>query len=113
MHFSATLEELPLPSKMKTGDAFSHNAGLLSIAGKKESLSMLITCGAMDAGCREQLTPAVKDGGGGSYSGGRKQLAPAVEDRGGSSYSGGREQLTPAVEDRGGCSYDHGLDFAG
>ena len=97
MHFSATLEEPPLPSPVQNGEASSHNAGLLSIAGKKKSLSMLNTCGAMDAGRREQLTPAVEDRRGSSYSGGGEQLAPAVKDRGGSSYSGGREQLMPAV----------------
>ena len=108
MHFSATLEEPPLPSPVKDGEAFSHNARLLSIAGKKESLSMLNTCGAMDAGRREKLTPAVEDLGGSSYSGGREQLTPAVEDRGGSSYSGGR--VTPVVEDRGGSSYGEGRE---
>ena len=110
MHFSTTLEEPPLPSPVENGEAFSHNAGLLSIAGKKESLSMLNTCGAIDAGRCEQLTPAVEDRGGSSYSGGREQLAHAVEDRGGSSYSGGREQLTPAVEDRGGSSCSEGRE---
>ena len=95
---------------MKNGEAFSHNAGLLSIAGKKKSLSMLNTCGVIDAGRREQLAPTVEDRGGSSYSGGREQLAPAVKDRGGSPYSGGSEQLPPAVVDRGGSSYRRGSE---
>ena len=63
VRFSATMEEPPLPSPVTNGEGFNHNAELLSIAGKKESLSMLNTCGAMDAGRREQLTPAVEDRG--------------------------------------------------
>ena len=110
MHFSVTLEKPSLPSPVKTGEAFSLNAGLLTIAGKKEPLSMLNTCGAIDAGRREQLAPAVEDRGGSSYSGGREQLAPAVEDHGGSSHSGGREQLAPVVEDRGGSSCGEGRE---
>ena len=62
---------------------------------------MLNTCRAMDADRREQLTPAVEDRGGSSYSGGREQRTPAVEDCGESSYGEGREQVAPAVEDRG------------
>ena len=69
---------------------------------------MLNTCGAMDSGLREQLTPAVEDRGGISYSGESEQLTPAVEDRGWSSYRRGRKQLTPAVEDRDGGSYGEG-----
>ena len=88
------------PVASENGVAFSHNAGLLSIAGKKESLSMLNTCGATDAGRREQLTPAVEDRGGSSYCGGREQRTPAVEDCGWSSYGEGREQVASAVEDR-------------
>ena len=99
MHFSAMLEEPPLPSPVKNGKAFSHHAGLLSIAGKKESPSTLNTCGAIDGGRREPLAPAVEDRGGSSYSGGREQLAPAVENRGGSSCCEGREQVARAVED--------------
>ena len=95
------MEEPPLPSPVTNGEGFNHNAELLSIAGKKESLSMLNTCGAMDAGRREQLTPAVEDRGGSSYGEGREQLTPAVQDGGGSSYGEGREQDAPAVEDRG------------
>ena len=101
MHFSVTLEKPSLPSPVKTGEAFSLNAGLLTIAGKKEPLPMLNTCGAIDAGRRGQLAPGVEDRGGSSYSGGREQLAPAVEDRGGSSCGEGREQVAPAGEDRG------------
>ena len=66
MHFSATLEEPPLPSPVKISKVFSHNDGLLSIAGKKESLSILNKCGAMDASFLEQLTPALEDRGGSS-----------------------------------------------
>ena len=88
---------------MKIDEAFSHNASILSISSKKESLSMLNTCGAVDAGRREQLTPDVEDRGGSSYSGGRReQLTPTEEDHGGSSYSGVREELATAVEDRSG-----------
>ena len=71
---------------------------------------MLNTCGAMDAGLREQLAPAVEDRGGSSYSGESEQLTPAVEDRGWSSNRGGRKQLTHAVEDRGGSSRREGHD---
>ena len=96
-----TLEELPLPSPVTNGEAFSHNAGLLSIAGKQDSLSTLDTRGAMDSGRREQLTPAVEDRSGRSFSGGREQLTPAVEDRGGSSCGECHDHVAPTVEDRG------------
>ena len=76
MRSSTTLEEPPLPSPVKNGKAFSHNAGLLSIASKKESLSMLNTCGAIDDGRRELLTPAVEDRGGSSLVGAANSWRP-------------------------------------
>ena len=63
MPFSATLEEPSLPSPLENDKVFSHNAGLLSIAGKKGSPSTLNTRGAIDADRREQLPPAVEDRG--------------------------------------------------
>ena len=89
IHFSAALEEPPPLPPVKNGEAFSRNAGLLSMMGNTALLSMLDTRGAVNAGrCKE--TPAVVGHGGSSYSGGRKQLTPDVEDGGGRSHSEGR-----------------------